>query len=105
MPSHDFPRRFTQLEPFAGPFSAFRLRADECDVLFASYPAGTVIEPHQHETENWGLITKGTLTLIMGSEEQIFDVGEWYHVPAHTVHAARFAKDTAEIEFWFRLIA
>jgi hypothetical protein len=32
----------------------------------------------------------------------VHGVGEWYHVPAGIEHAADFAADGAEIEFWFR---
>ncbi len=48
-----FPDKIRTLEPYAGRFDAFRLAAEGCDVLFASYPAGTVIELHRHETDNW----------------------------------------------------
>ncbi len=34
-----FPARIAALEPFDGPFDAFRLAADGCDVLLATYPA------------------------------------------------------------------
>ena len=42
-----FPKLLRELPPFDGPFDAFRLEAKNCDVLFASYPAGTVIPPHR----------------------------------------------------------
>ena len=96
-----FPDRITTLPPFDGPFDAYRLAAEGCDVLFASYPAGTVIDPHRHGTENVGVITKGELILITGGEETRFGVGDWYHVDADSEHAARFETETAEIEFWF----
>ena len=37
----------------------------------------------------------------MDGETQIISMGEWYHVAADKEHAAEFAEDTAEIEFWF----
>ena len=72
------------------------------DVYFASYPAGTEIEPHTHDTDNHGIITRGELVLVMKGEETRYTTGDWYHVPAHTEHAARFEQDTSEIEFWFK---
>ena len=39
-----FPERIRRLPPFDGPFDAFRLPDEGCEVLFASYPSGTVIE-------------------------------------------------------------
>jgi quercetin dioxygenase-like cupin family protein len=96
-----FPKLLRDLPPFDGPFDAFRLKAENCDVLFASYPAGTVIPEHDHATENVGVITQGELILILDGTETRFGPGEWYHVPARTKHAARFESETSEIEFWF----
>ena len=49
-----FPARIRQLPPFDGPFAAHRLNGDGCDVLFASYPAGTVIAEHATRRTTWG---------------------------------------------------
>lgn len=96
-----FPKLLRNLPKFAGPFEAFKLEARNCDVLFASYPAGTSIQPHHHDTENVGVITQGELILTLDGNETRFRPGDWYHVPARAVHAARFEKETSEIEFWF----
>lgn len=96
-----FPELISRLPPFDGPFDAFRLRAADCDVLFASYPAGTTIEEHTHPTENVGVITAGELVLIVDGAETRYGPGDWYHLEAGQPHAARFDVDTSEIEFWF----
>lgn len=96
-----FPEQLRSLPKFDGPFDAFKLEAQNCDVLFASYPAGTVIAPHTHDTNNVGVITQGELVLIREGQETRYGVGEWYHVPALATHAARFDVPTSEIEFWF----
>jgi quercetin dioxygenase-like cupin family protein len=96
-----FPKLLRDLPKFAGPFDAFKLAAQECDVLFASYPAYTTIPEHNHETENVGVITQGELFLTVDGKETRYGPGDWYHVPAKTMHAARFEKETSEVEFWF----
>ena len=96
-----YPDLIRNLPAFDGPFDAYRLAAEGCDVLFATYPAGTEIAPHSHETENVGIITQGELELTMDGETRRIGAGEWYHVPAGRTHTARFREDTAEIEFWF----
>lgn len=96
-----FPPLLRALPKFDGPFDAYKLEAKNCDVLMASYPAGTVIPPHQHDTENVGVITQGELILTLDGQESRYQPGEWYHVPARAMHAARFERDTSEIEFWF----
>lgn len=101
MTSGRFPSQITSLPAFDGPFDAFQLHADGREVLFASYPAGTSIAPHRHESDNVGVITRGELRLTIGNSVTVHGVGEWYHVPAEAEHAADFDVDTSEIEFWF----
>lgn len=101
MSSSHFPPEIEALAAFDGPFDAFRLPAEGCEVLFATYPAGTHIEPHRHPSNNVGVITKGELVLTMDGEESRYGPGDWYHVPPDTEHSADFAVESAEIEFWF----
>jgi quercetin dioxygenase-like cupin family protein len=96
-----FPKLLRDLPKFQGPFDAFKLEARNCDVLFASYPGGTAIPQHSHETENVGVITQGELILVVDGKETRYGPGEWYHIPAKARHAARFEVETSEIEFWF----
>ena len=98
-----YPERIKKLPLFDGRFDAYKLAAEQSDVLFASYPAGTEIPPHSHETDNYGVITRGELILTMDGEITRFGVGDWYHVPANKEHAANFAEETDEIEFWFKV--
>lgn len=97
-----FPELIRALPKYQGAFDAFKLAAEGCDVLFASYPPGTVIPSHDHDTENVGVITQGELILSVDGEERRYGVGEWYHIPAKKPHAARFEVHTSEIELWFR---
>ena len=96
-----YPDKIKTLPLFDGRFDAYKLNASGCDVLFASYPAGTNIPPHQHDTDNYGVITKGELILTMNNKTTRVGVGQWYHVPANVEHAAHFEQQTDEIEFWF----
>jgi len=96
-----YPDRIKSLPLYDGRFDAYKLDAKDCDVLFASYPAGTSIPPHQHDTENHGIITRGELILTMNGEVTRISVGEWYHVPAQVEHSAQFEVETDEVELWF----
>lgn len=98
-----FPPLIRNLPAFEGPFDAHRLAAQDCEVLFASYPAGTQIPPHRHDTDNVGVITRGELILTQAGETRRYGVGDWYRVPANAEHAAAFEVETAEIEFWFQV--
>ena len=97
-----FPPLIRELPAFEGAFDAFRLRVERCDVLFATYPAGTIIAPHRHDTDNVGVITRGRLNLVIDGVKTSYGPGDWYHVPAGVEHSARFDTDSAEIELWFQ---
>ena len=97
----EFPSRIKGLPAFSGPFDAHQLNAENCKVLFASYPAETIIDAHTHATENCGVITCGELILTVDGEERRYGPGDWYHLRPDQPHAARFEVSTSEIEFWF----
>ena len=100
--SEYYPDLICNLPKFSGRFDARKLSAENCDVLFATYPAGTVIKPHQHDTDNVGVITKGELKLTVDGTTETISAGQWYHVPTQQEHSAEFLEDTCEIEFWFK---
>lgn len=96
-----YPERFKELPLYDGRFDAYKLAANGSDVLFANYPARTTIPPHTHDTDNYGVITRGELILTMGGVVTRYGPGDWYHVPAGQEHSAAFEVETDEIEFWF----
>ena len=96
-----YPDRIKQLPLYDGRFDAYKLEAKDSNVLFASYPADTSIPPHKHDTDNYGVITRGELILTMNNEVSRYAMGDWYHVPAGVEHAAFFESETDEVEFWF----
>ena len=100
-PIRHFPPEIEALPAFEGPFDAHRLQAEGCEVLFATYPAGTTIAPHTHRptTSGWSLRDGSSSRSVRTSLSP--RSGDWYHVPADTEHAARFDTDRAEIKFWF----
>ena len=100
--SGQYPDKIKSLPLYDGRFDAYKLEAKGSDVLFASYPAGTSIPPHVHETDNHGVITRGELILTMNNVETRVKTGDWYHVPANVEHSARFEVETDEVEFWFK---
>lgn len=100
--SKEFPDLVKALPEFEGPFDAFKLASEKFDVLFSSYPAGTVIPPHKHDTENVGVVTSGRLSLTKDGKVTEVAAGEWYHLDRQQQHAAAFEEDTRLMEIWFR---
>ncbi len=97
----EFPAPIVRLPPLAGHEGAWKLDAEGCEVVFATYPAGTTLPPHSHETDNVGVVTRGAILLTVDGNTERIGPGDWYHVPAGKEHAAEFPEDTTEVEFWF----
>ena len=97
-----FPDKIRSLPAFHSSFDANKLTTENVDIYFASYPQGTEIDFHQHDTDNHGVVTQGELILIVDGKEKHFNLGDWYHLEPNQIHAAKFAKDTSIIEFWFK---
>ncbi|WP_259365454.1 cupin domain-containing protein [Colwellia sp. BRX10-3] len=71
-----YPDRIKQLPLYDGRFDAYKLAANGSEVLFASYPASTDIPSHKHDTDNYGVITRGELILTMQGETQRITTGQ-----------------------------
>jgi mannose-6-phosphate isomerase-like protein (cupin superfamily) len=97
-----FPELLRRLPKFEGSIDATKLSAEDSDVLFASYPGGTRIPPHRHDTENVGVVTQGELLLTVAGEQRSYRPGDWYHIDAQAEHSAIFEQDSSIIEFWFK---
>ena len=96
-----FPEIFQKLPAFKCNFDAFQMAGENCKILFATYPANTNIDPHTHDTFNWGLISRGAMHLTVEGVEKTYKVGEWFNVPLEANHSARCDEPTEVIEFWF----
>lgn len=99
---HHFPDKIRSLPIFKGAFDAHQLHGDNCEVLFASYPAGMEIDTHHHDSENHGVVTAGELTMVVNGEERRYTPGDWYFLSALEEHSASFRVNTSLIEFWFQ---
>lgn len=97
-----FPPVIQALPEFGAHFEGRVIKASNCDIIFSTYPAGTDIPEHDHETENHSIVTTGELILVVEGSEKRFGPGQWCSVPARARHSARTEKDTALIEFWFK---
>jgi quercetin dioxygenase-like cupin family protein len=62
--------------------------ADGQVVFFDIEPVGE-IPPHSHG-EQWGIVVEGEMELTIGGEVRRCRAGDSYHIPAGTVHSARF---------------
>lgn len=72
------------------------------DVYFVSYFVGMIIVEYDYDIENYGVIIKGWLVLIVDGVEIEYGVGDWYYVGWNVCYVVCFEEDMVEIEIWFK---
>lgn len=61
----------------------------------------TVVDSHKHEMEQIGVVTKGSLVMVIAGEQRILTSGDSYRVPAGATHGARVFEEAAQvIDVW-----
>ncbi len=57
----------------------------------------TVVETHKHEMEQFGVVVKGSLAMIIAGEQRILMPGDTYRIPPGTAHGARVFEEPAQV--------
>lgn len=90
------PRDLATSEPQPG-IQRRLVPADHATVAVSDLAPRTVVETHKHETEQVGLILKGSLVLVVAGEQRILTPGDSYRVPAGAAHGARVFEEPAQV--------
>ncbi|MEJ3746459.1 cupin domain-containing protein [Actinomycetes bacterium KLBMP 9797] len=82
---------------------AWTLKADGCDVVFATYPKDLTLTSHRHDDlDIAGVVTKGLVRLTIAGEQRHYGPGDWFHVPMSVEHSATYQEETSQVEVIFR---
>jgi quercetin dioxygenase-like cupin family protein len=73
------------------------LQGNDRQVVFLEIdPIGEVTK-HSHG-EQWGIVVEGEMELTIGEVTKTYRKGDYYHIPARTVHSAVFRKKTLAVD-------
>lgn len=56
-----------------------------------------VIETHKHDVDQFGVVVKGSLAMVIAGEQRILTPGDTYRVPAGAAHGARVFEEPAQV--------
>ena len=77
------------------------IQSDHATVAISDLAPKTVVESHKHEMEEIGVVTKGSLVMVIAGEQRILTPGDSYRVPAGATHGARVFEEAAQvIDVW-----
>lgn len=94
------PRDLPALHPIPG-LTQRVLHTEHVTIAITDLAPKTVVETHKHPVEQSGVVTKGSLTMVIAGEQRILTPGDTYLVPAGTSHGARVFEEPAQvIDVW-----
>ncbi|MGH2451411.1 MAG: cupin domain-containing protein [Candidatus Limnocylindria bacterium] len=94
------PRDLPTLRPAAGITQRF-IHADHATIAVTDLAPRTVVETHKHDVEQSGVVTKGSLVMVIAGDQRILGPGDTYRVPPGTSHGARvFEEQTQVVDIW-----
>jgi quercetin dioxygenase-like cupin family protein len=94
------PRDLPSHEPSPGVVQRV-IQADHATVAVTEFAPNTVVDTHRHEVEQVGVVTKGSLVLVIAGEQRILVPGDTYRIPATAAHGARVLEQGAQvIDVW-----
>lgn len=77
------------------------IQAEGATVAITDLAPKTVVESHKHPMEQIGVVTRGSLVMVIAGEQRILTPGDSYKVPPNASHGARvFEEATQVIDIW-----
>jgi quercetin dioxygenase-like cupin family protein len=73
------------------------LRGHDSIVLVTDLGARTVVETHKHQQERIGLVTRGSVAMVIAGEQRILTEGDTFVVPPATAHGIRVLEPGAQV--------
>jgi len=73
------------------------LQTDHATMIMFDLDPKTVVETHKHEVEQFGVVVKGSLAMIIAGEQRILTPGDTYRIPAGTAHGARVFEEPTQV--------
>ncbi len=57
----------------------------------------TIVDTHRHDEECVGIVTRGSVAMVIAGEQRILAEGDTYVVPAATAHGMRVLEQRTQI--------
>ena len=77
------------------------LQTDHATMIVFDLEPKTVVETHKHDVEQFGVVVKGSLAMVIAGEQRILTPGDTYRIPAGAAHGARvFEEPTQTVDVW-----
>ncbi|UCE29032.1 MAG: cupin domain-containing protein [Candidatus Bathyarchaeota archaeon] len=75
-------------------------QGEDHQVVFFEIERLAEVPSHNHDTPQWGVVVEGKMELSIGDETRVYQNGDDYLIPAHTMHSARFLTFCRVVDFF-----
>jgi quercetin dioxygenase-like cupin family protein len=94
------PRDLPVIEPSPGVRGRV-VHANHATLIVYDYAPKTIVETHKHDVEQFGVVVKGSLAMVIAGEQRILRPGDTYRIPPGSAHGARvFEEATQVVDVW-----
>lgn len=90
------PRDLPTIEPWAGAKGRV-LQTDNATLIVFDLEPKVVVETHKHAVEQFGVVVKGSLAMIIAGEQRILTAGDTYRIPAGAAHGVRVFEEPTQV--------
>jgi quercetin dioxygenase-like cupin family protein len=90
------PRDLPASRPQAG-VTERTLKGNDAVIVVSDLGARTVVETHRHEEERIGVVTRGSVAMVIAGEQRILTEGDTFVVPAAAAHGIRVLEQGAQL--------
>ncbi len=73
------------------------LKGQDSIVLVSDLGARTVVGTHKHEEERIGVVTRGSVAMVIAGEQRILTEGDTFIVPPAAAHGIRVLEQGAQV--------
>lgn len=68
-------------------------------VFFEIEPLSEVAD-HSHNSPQWGIVVEGSMELTIEGQNEVYEKGDEYFIPAQVKHSAKFLSKFRAIDFF-----
>jgi quercetin dioxygenase-like cupin family protein len=73
------------------------VKGEHATLLITDLDALTVVESHKHDDEHIGMVTRGSVAMVISGEQRILTAGDTYVIPAGAAHGTRVLEQAAQV--------
>ena len=73
------------------------VKGTDATLLVSDLDALTVVESHKHVEEHLGVVTRGSVAMVIAGEQRILTAGDTYVIPAGAAHGTRVLEQAAQL--------